>query len=1195
MSTIANLKINITATTHGLQKGLSKTRRAIRKFRSSLNKTFGQGVRIAMVAAAAAIGTVIMATKKMIAIFSEFEFKMQEVRSILLDVGDRTFARLEAQARKLGATTVFTASEAAQAMAFLARAGFNVNEVMAATPALLDLAAAATMDLAEAADITAQVVRGMGLEASEAGRVADVLAYTSARTNTTVQQLGHAFGYVAPVAAALNITLEETAAMLGVLSNAGMQADRAGTGLKNVLAELAGEIEAHGIAALKKFTEGGIGVQRAFDIFQKRGGPAIINLFKMHHITEKLVKEMEDVEGVARKMADIRMDSVHGAFKLLSSVVQELNIMIGEELRVSIRNIQEALRRWVVGFTGAIKAVIEKLDLANLTVEDMLGWLSKLAKKAEAAWDMVSRVGSAVIMVFHAVKTTVLSMILVITLAAEALAFVVMHSLEAIGITTEKTTKKAMAFFRGAYEEIMRQGNSSAKGVISNFTKIFEAENSMVSDFIADLEAKIRAVGNIPIIMTLDARVQMVTDPADIEQVEANIQSQIAALEAIEAVHLQGMDRGEMKGRMSDKFYEMQEAAEHYRGALREVENEEKNLNKLYEEEGKVLAFLQEFKRTPDAGPEKRRMDAARERLNVLKEMILVQEDATRSASAVTEALQATGAVQMEETFTNLEKVMDLFAKTDQLKATEVKGPPIKEVSQLQDVERDMGLVQEKMDELIAMPLSEKTEEWRQKYALLHEQMEGLVETQKGLKDIISMVPKKTLLDEMREDAEYLEDLILFEKAQNFPGLPTPAIMGMRAELDGLNSDIAGYIGVLAQVGEEHDRIVKVRGAWYDSEEIAVSETAIEDSIKDWKLVGQTLGMLPRQAEIFEMKIKGVSQATLDAAIEADKLLTELEEVQRIKDFGDEVRKSLEGPQEVFDKYIKDLNEALASGEISWRTHLLAKGKAEKDLAEDLGKATEGSVVGIQTALGTMKVGGASIAQKQFTTAVSSLQQQKLMNVNIGKLITATKPQLTTVGKLETAAEDAKKFDLGTFLDELLDMGKTSVEDAEKFDMGTFLDDVLDKAQTGEAYPLEGPDELGKAYTETLGKLQEEMSAYILELPMWESKFEGDTALDSAMERIDSLRSDIEVQNRMIETLEKITGVEVEGVEIDDGLSGVSDAVDGLMDILKKPPGEKISKQQEATAKDSLVQQKATTVKIGELVDLVRTGSGALT
>ena len=151
----------------------------------------------------------------------------------------KEFEALSQQAKDLGASTSFSASEAAMGMENLASAGFSTSQIMSAMPGLLNLAASDALDLGTAADIAASTLNGFGLEASEAAHVADVLARAAADTNAGITDTGMAMKFIAPVASAMNISLEETTAAIGLLANAGIQGSSAGTVLRSALSHLA--------------------------------------------------------------------------------------------------------------------------------------------------------------------------------------------------------------------------------------------------------------------------------------------------------------------------------------------------------------------------------------------------------------------------------------------------------------------------------------------------------------------------------------------------------------------------------------------------------------------------------------------------------------------------------------------------------------------------------------------------------------------------------------------------------------------------------------------------------------------------------------------------------------------------------------------------------------------------------------------
>ena len=168
---------------------------------------------------------------------SEFEAQMSNVKAISGATGSE-FEQLEAQAKSLGATTAFSASEAAAGMENLASAGFEVEDILSAMPGLLDLAAVSGGDVGRAAEVAGAAINAFGLETDQAGHVADVFARAAADTNAEVNDMGEAMKYAGPIANALGITMEETAAAVGIMSDAGIKGSQAGTSLRGALTRL---------------------------------------------------------------------------------------------------------------------------------------------------------------------------------------------------------------------------------------------------------------------------------------------------------------------------------------------------------------------------------------------------------------------------------------------------------------------------------------------------------------------------------------------------------------------------------------------------------------------------------------------------------------------------------------------------------------------------------------------------------------------------------------------------------------------------------------------------------------------------------------------------------------------------------------------------------------------------------------------
>jgi len=378
MATIGNLWINIKSNTKGLAKGLSKSKGMLGKFGKFAASPAGLAVA-AFAALTAGVFAAAKAVKFAVGEFMKFEAAMAEVKSILLDVSNSDFARLEDSAKKLGATTSFTAEQAAKGMTNLARAGFTTNEILSATPAVLDLAAATGMELAEAADIAAVAVRGFGLEASQTTHVADVLALAASKTNTTVQEMGDAFSYVAPVASQLGFSIEETSAMLGKLADAGIKGSKGGTALRTVMLKMATEISEKGTPALREYLLEGHGLVENFEKFGKLGVTAVGVLSGVVEETDALTVAMEQAVDVVGKMADIRLNTLEGDTKLLTSAISGLAIAVGSELSPAFRTGTQAATGFFAGLTEGFNALNTKAKEGMVQINLWSGLLMVVA------------------------------------------------------------------------------------------------------------------------------------------------------------------------------------------------------------------------------------------------------------------------------------------------------------------------------------------------------------------------------------------------------------------------------------------------------------------------------------------------------------------------------------------------------------------------------------------------------------------------------------------------------------------------------------------------------------------------------------------------------------------------------------------------------------------------------------------------
>ena len=321
--------------------------------------------------------TAAIALRSMIRTIAGFEQAMATVRGVTKATGEE-FEALNAKARALGATTVHTGQQAAEGLLFLARAGFDTQESLAAIGATLNLATAGAIDLGRAADIASNSVKQFNLSAAETSRVVDVMIATTNASNTNVEQLAEALKLAGPVAGAFGQTVENTAASLGVLGDAGIQASLAGTGLRGIIAGLsspttkaAEAIESLGVElhevdfvgesvtqVFDRFKRAGLGATDAVRIFSRRQVAAALVMTNSVEKLRELTKANEQARGEAKRMADIMQDTLAGSFKALTSAVQELFIATGDEgLTGSLRSMLDTMTeatRIIAGMEGAV-------------------------------------------------------------------------------------------------------------------------------------------------------------------------------------------------------------------------------------------------------------------------------------------------------------------------------------------------------------------------------------------------------------------------------------------------------------------------------------------------------------------------------------------------------------------------------------------------------------------------------------------------------------------------------------------------------------------------------------------------------------------------------------------------------------------------------------------------------------------------
>ncbi|EOI6037356.1 phage tail tape measure protein [Enterococcus faecium] len=319
----------------------------------------------------------------------DFEEQMSRVKAISGATGD-TFEQMKQQAIDLGAKTAFSAKESAAGMENLASAGFSAQEIMKAMPGLLDLAAVSGGDVALASENTATALRGFGLEASEAGHVADVFARAAADTNAEVGDMGEALKYVAPVANSMGISLEETAAAIGIMSDAGIKGSQAGTTLRGALSRLARPTKAMQdtmdnlgvsfydadgkmkplktqVELLKKAFKGLTPEQQQNALVTLYGQESLSGMMtlidKGPDSLGKLTKSLKDSDGAADDMARTMQDNMNSSIEQMFGAFESAAIVIQKILAPSIKKVADAISGLVEKFVSAPEST-QKLVVA---------------------------------------------------------------------------------------------------------------------------------------------------------------------------------------------------------------------------------------------------------------------------------------------------------------------------------------------------------------------------------------------------------------------------------------------------------------------------------------------------------------------------------------------------------------------------------------------------------------------------------------------------------------------------------------------------------------------------------------------------------------------------------------------------------------------------------------------------------------
>lgn len=287
---------------------------------------------------------------KGVQVFRDFEFQMAKVQAVSGATGAE-FAKLSENAKQLGASTRFTASEVAMLQTEYAKLGFSADEITKVTGATLALAQASDSDLATAAEVAGSTLRAFGMSADETGRVTDVMAASFSSTALDMSSFADAMKYVAPVAKSAGLSIEETTAMLGTLANAGIKGSQAGTALRRIISEL-GATGGDVAGAIKNLANEGLNLADAKDEVGRSAQSALLILGEGTQSTDDLTKSLQGSAGAAQQMADTMDATLEGSMKKMQSAVEGAQLAIGEALAPAMSGAADLVASLASAFTN---------------------------------------------------------------------------------------------------------------------------------------------------------------------------------------------------------------------------------------------------------------------------------------------------------------------------------------------------------------------------------------------------------------------------------------------------------------------------------------------------------------------------------------------------------------------------------------------------------------------------------------------------------------------------------------------------------------------------------------------------------------------------------------------------------------------------------------------------------------------------
>lgn len=404
MGSIKTISIIVAANIKGLETGLGKANQSLAKFASGAAR-MGSMLSFGVTAPLTALG------KSAFDTFAKFENGMMKVKTVTgASVGE--FKMLTEEAKRLGATTQFTALQVADLQLVLGRKGFDPTAIKNMEQSILDLALATGEDLSLAAEVTASSIKAFELKSSDAARVANTLASAAANSSVQLSTFSTAFGHAGASANAVGMELEELSAMMGVLMDNGIKASTAGTGLRKIFMKL----NKDGVdftQVLDLATQGELGLEKAMKLAGVTSANQLLILAKNKKKIAELTEEYKTNTTRLTEMAIAMGDTTHAKVKKMESAIEGMKIEMGALIAEAIQPIILKVTEWasafqnldsrtkklilkIAGIAAVIGPLLISLSLLVTVLSTVIGGLKLLKKAAIGAAKGIKRLTLAI-------------------------------------------------------------------------------------------------------------------------------------------------------------------------------------------------------------------------------------------------------------------------------------------------------------------------------------------------------------------------------------------------------------------------------------------------------------------------------------------------------------------------------------------------------------------------------------------------------------------------------------------------------------------------------------------------------------------------------------------------------------------------------------------------------------------------------